>query len=147
MFPFFPPSHQLLTSLPSPFLLSSLQPPLTSPLILLLSSYLLSFHINTQDAPPLHRLKSHLAVTVWKRDSPQVPTRPRLSASGATAEKALLSEEGSLRQQHRLSCSPGLAKALGGAGAEVMEAEPWENLAAELLQTCAKQMHTTAFGS
>lgn len=83
----------------------------------------------------------------WKRDSPQVPTRPRLSTGGATAEKALLSEEGTLRQQRRLSCAQGLVKALGGAGAGVMEAEPWENLAARLLQTFAKQVDTTAFWS
>lgn len=141
------PYHQLLTSFPHPFLLSFLQPPPTSPLILLLSSYFLSFYINTQDASPLHCLKSHLAVKTWKRDSPQVSTCTRLSASGATAKKTLLSEDGYLRQQRRLSCAPGLTKALGGTGAEAIEAEAWENLAAKLLQTFAKQVHTTAFWS
>ena len=134
---FFPPS--LPTVLP---VASTNQPPSA-----LLSSYLLSFYINTQDAPPLHPLKPHLAVKMRKRDSAQVPTRLRLSTSGATAEKALLSDEGSLRQQSRLSCTPGLVKALGGAGGELMEAEPWKNLAAKLLQTFAKQVHTTAFWS
>jgi len=42
---------------------------------------------------------------------------------------------------------PRLAKALGGAGAEATEAEHWDNVAAKLLQTFAKQVHTTAFGS
>lgn len=98
----------------------------------LLLSYLLSSYTKTQDAPPLHRLKSHLATTTWKRDSPQVPTCLRLSACGATVEKALLSGEGSLRQQCRLSCMPEPVKALRRAGAGVMETEPWENLTAKL---------------
>lgn len=146
IFSFFPPSLSSASDFfPSPLLTVLPVPPPTSPLILLLSSYFLSSYINTQDASPLHCLKSHLAVKTWKRDSPQVSTRTRLSASGATAEKNLLSEEGYLRQQRRLSCTPGLTKALGGTGAEPIEAETWENLAAKLLQTFAKQVHTTAF--
>lgn len=127
------PSQQLLACSPQCFLLSSLQSSPTRPLVLLFFFYLLSFHINTQDAPPLHCLKSHLAMKTWKRDSSQVPTHPRLSASGATAEKSLLSEEGSLRQHPRLSCACRLEKDLGRAGMKATEAQHWENLADRLL--------------
>lgn len=41
---------------------------------------------------------------------------------------------------------PEPVKALGRTGAEVMEPEPWENLAAKLSQTLAKQLPTAAFG-
>lgn len=60
-------SHHLLASFSLSFLQSPVQSPPISPLILLFS-YLLSFY--TQDSLDLCCLKSHLAIKMWKRDSP-----------------------------------------------------------------------------